>query len=327
MANRSLKRPYNDPRRIFPTTLSFPNVQLDAKGCYELDFKDLHLILTKNTQVSLSELYVDMEYMHNVIKDTRYVETTDWASSSSSSSSSSTPTKKPGKYNYDRFSKSRWIFKSETDPTDDKIKKFYYPTSRVASVSHLVRLLDFVLSDKKIRFLCHQGKNEMVWMADSKCQSISIDVRTARCLGLLRTDGSIPHLALMLKPAELTFTLTERLRIARKNDGKEIKMHIPTHKDTIIWNYISDQSFQEMIASVDIMKTQFTGTTLTKTLATIPVRPEVDKLVYNPWSAHWTDVETGSKNKIKLSFHDATGKAFSHLPLTFVLKFRKKIVA
>ena len=82
-----------------------------------------------------------------------------------------------------------------------------------------------------------------------------------------------------------------------------------------------------MIASVDIMKTQFTGTTLTKTLATIPVQPEVDKLVYNPWSAHWTDVETGNKNKIKLSFHDATGKVFSDLPLTFVLKFRKKMVA
>ena len=241
MASRSLKRPYDDPRRILPTTLSFANVQLDANGCYEMDFKDLQLVLTKNTQVSLSELYVDMEYMHNAPKDTRYVETKDFASASSSSSSSSTPTKKPGKYNFDRFSKSRWTFKSETDASDDKIKKCYYPTSRVASVSHLMRLLDFVLSDTKIRFLSHRGKNEMVWMADSKCQSISIDVRTARCLGLLRTDGTIPHLALMLKPAELTFTLTKRLEIKRKNDGKEIKMHIPTHKESIIWNYISDQ--------------------------------------------------------------------------------------
>ena len=68
---------------------------------------------------------------------------------------------------------------------------------------------------------------------------------------------------------------------------------------------------------LDCMKTQFTGTQLTKTLAVVAIQPKQDKLVYNPWSADWKKVEEGDKNHIALSFTDTTGKPFNNLKLSF----------
>ena len=336
MDNRYLKRSYEDPRKIFPTTLTFPNVQLDGQGRYTLDLKDFQMVLTNQTQISLSECYVDMEYMHNIVEETRFVEIVDFppkASSGKSTPKANKPVKgndKPGRPDFFRFSEKSIKVKSEKRSDNALKTKFYYPSIRVATVKHLIDLLDFLLYDQKVRFSASGVKNELIFMADSECQSISLDARTARCLRFLRADNSIPTLLQNQHKGNITFTLTDqnsRLKLERVKAKQELKIEIPIREDTVIWNFISESSFQDMIVSVDIMKQQFTGTTLTKTLSTITIHPEQTKLVYNPWSAHWVDVESETKNRVELQFHDTTGKPFSNLPLTFVLKFRKKIVA
>ena len=333
MSSRYMKRSYDDPRKIFPTTLTFPNVQLDAQGRYTLDLKDFEMVLTNQTQISLSECYVDMEYMHNIVEETRFVEIVDFPSKASSGKSTPKPVKdndKPGRPDFFRFSQKSIKVKSEKRSDNALKTKLYYPSIRVATVKHLMDLLDFLLYDQKVRFSASGVKNELIFMADSECQSISLDAKTARCLGFLRADNSIPTLLQNQNKGNITFTLTDqnsRLKFERMKAKQELKIEIPIREDTVIWNFISESSFQDMIVSVDIMKQEFTGTTLTKTLSTMTIHPEQTKMVYNPWSAHWVNVESGTKNRVSLQFHDTTGKPFSNLSLTFVLKFRKTIVA
>ena len=329
-----LKRSREDPLLVRPTVLSFPNVQLDENGGYRLDLKNYKLRMGKQMEVSLSEMYVDTEDIHNISEKTRFVKTTGFTQPSSSSPSPSpTPSGQPSMSKNKRrpdfclFSRSEHRIVSEINSNNKKEKTIYYPTCRLATLKHVCEMLHYILESEGVIFTARRDECEMVFTANSEIEKINFDLATARILGLLRSDLTTPTLTSAKYQDDLSWNTDDntddaRLTLGRKKGKAELKIRLPYDPNQIVWNYISEESSQKIVVGFDCMKTPFTGTQLTKTLAVVTIEPKQDKLVYNPWSSNWKKVEEGEKNHIMLSFTDTTRTLFKNLKLSFTLVFR-----
>ena len=60
------------------------------------------------------------------------------------------------------------------------------------------------------------------------------------------------------------------VRIARHEDVKSgLTIELPFNRHHIVWNDVSDDSFQVIVVALDVMHGVFTGSQFTKTLATV----------------------------------------------------------
>ena len=268
-----LKRSRQDPLLVQPTALSFPNVQLDENGGYRLDLKNYKLRMGKQMEVSLSEMYIDTEDIHNISKKTRFVKTTHFTQPPTPTPSpSSTPSVKPSKvkpkqrHDFFLFSKSKHRIISEIKSNNNKEKTIYYPTCRLATLKHVCEMLHYILESEGVVFRARNDECEMVFTANSEIEKRNFDLAMARILGLLRSDLTTPTLMSAKYQDDLSWTIVDankddaRLTLSRKKGRGELKIRLPYDPDQIVWNYISEESSQEIVVGLDCMKTQFTGT-------------------------------------------------------------------
>ena len=80
---QATKRQRMDPNIFKPSNLTFTNVTLDDKGFFHVDLEDRRMMISKTTEMTLSELHVDMLDIHNVKRDTRFVKTRQFKGTSS----------------------------------------------------------------------------------------------------------------------------------------------------------------------------------------------------------------------------------------------------
>ena len=171
-----LKRGRQDPLLVRPTVLLFPNVQLDEK-----DLKDYKLRMGKQMEVSLSEMYVDTEDIHNISEKTRFVKTTRFTQPPSSTPSpSKTPSGQPSKVkpkqrpDFFLFSRSKHRIVSEINSNNKKEKTIYYPTCRLATLKHVCEMLHYIIESEGVIFTARRDECKMVFTANSeKEKSIS----------------------------------------------------------------------------------------------------------------------------------------------------------
>ena len=171
-----LKRGRQDPLLVRPTVLLFPNVQLDEK-----DLKDYKLRMGKQMEVSLSEMYVDTEDIHNISEKTRFVKTTRFTQPPSlTPSPSKTPSGQPSKVkpkqrpDFFLFSRSKHRIVSEINSNNNKEKTIYYPTCRLATLKHVCEMLHYIIESEGVIFTARRDECKMVFTANSeKEKSIS----------------------------------------------------------------------------------------------------------------------------------------------------------
>lgn len=322
---QATKRQRMDPNIFKPSNLTFTNVTLDDKGFFQVDLEDRRMILSKTTEMTLSELHVDMLDIHNIKRDTRFVKTRQFKGTSS-------PPTSPIKAD---ASKPQFMFaptyKVNTEfDNKSRMSTTYFPDCKIATLGELCRVLSYILSDKHIEFRVENNKCVLHFTSNCDEDLIDFDVATARMLGLCKSDGTPPLIIQSMYGADLKWLSTsdpttgERIRISllRKKGKGDLSIELPYSASRVVWNYISDDSPQFMFVSTGLTRTQFTGTKMTNTLAVVPITPLKAKLDYEPYSADWKRVEPSPINKFSLNFHDTRGVGFSNLKLSFVLQFR-----
>ena len=323
---QATKRQRMDPNVFKPSNLTFTNVTLDDKGCFQVDLEDRRMILGKTTEMTLSELHVDMLDIHNVKRDTRFVKTTQFTSASSPPTS---PTRADANKPQFMFAPT---YKVNTEfDSKSRVTTTYLPDCKIATLGELCRVLSYILSHKHIEFRVeNNNKCVLHFTSHSNEELIDFDVATARMLGLCKSDGTPPLIIQSMYGAELKWLSTSdpttgettRISLHRKKGKGDLSIELPYSASRVVWNYISDDSPQFMFVSSGLTRSQFTGTKMTNTLAVIPITPLKAKLDYEPYSADWKRVEPSPINKFSLQFHDTRGVGFSNLKLSFVLQFR-----
>ena len=322
------KRQRMDPNMFKPSNLTFTNVTLDNNGCFHVDLEDRRMLLSKTTEMALSELHVDMLDIHNIKRDTRFVKTRQFKGTSSP------PTSR--KFFKADASKPQFMFaptyKVNTEfDSKSRMSTMYLPDCKIATLGELCHVLSYILSHKHIEFRVENNKCVLHFTKHCDEELIDFDVDTARMLGLCKSDGTPPLILQKMYDAELKWSMTTdpddskkviRISLLRKKGKGDLSVELPYTASRVVWNYISDVSPQFMLASTQLIRTQFTGTKMTQTLATIPINPLNAKLDYEPNSADWKRVEPSPINRFSIQFHDTRGVGFASLKLSFVLQFR-----
>ena len=281
-----------------------------------MDLEDRRMILSKTTEMTLSELHVDMLDIHNIKRDTCFVKTRQFKGTSSPPTS---PTKADASKPQFMFAPTYKV-NTEFDSTS-RMSTTYFPDCKIATLRKLCHVLSYILSDKHIEFRAENNKCVLHFTSNCNEDLIDFDIATARMLGLCKSDGTPPLIIQSMYGADLKWLSTsdsitgERIRISliRKKGKRDLSIELPYSASRVVWNYISDDSPQFMFVSTGLTRTQFTGTKMTNTLAVVPITPLKDKLDYDPYSADWKRVEPSPINKFSLNFHDTRGVGFSNL--------------
>ena len=321
---QATKRQRMDPNIFKPSNLTFTNVTLDDKGFFRVDLEDRRMMLSKTTEITMSELHVDMLDIHNIKRDTRFVKTRQYKGTSSPPSSPSKPDAGRPQFMFAPTYKVNTEFDSKS-----RMSTTYFPDCKIATLGELCHVLSYILSHKHIEFRVENNKCVLHFTSNCDEDLIDFDVATARMLGLCKSDGTPPLIIQSMYGAELKWSSTsdpttnKRIRISLlRKKRKDLSIELPYTASRVVWNYISDDSPQFMFVSTDLVRAQFTGTKMTHTLAVAPITPLKAKLDYEPYSADWKRVEASPINKFFLHFHDTRGRGFSNLKLSFVLQFR-----
>lgn len=335
-----------DVNSIVPSVLDFSNVQTDENGYLEVDLGIRRLILSRSTEMCLSELHTSMSNIINIQANTRHVTTIKYTDSPTPSvGSDGSRIITPGRHSGSRPGGSRPGFQERPDTIftpNYEVQADYeaadaparstttqFPNCKVATLEELCNILTYILDQLHITFTVEDHQCSMVFLADSDEESIEFDVRIARVLGLCRVDGSDPVVTSTMFGNVLQWSRSGsgndmRIKITRTTSKGYLKIILPHSKTFPAWNFISSLSSQALFVSSDLVEPSFTGTKITQTLAIAPIDPVKDKLHYEPYSADWKKVNTANGNNFRLFFQDSTGKPFANLPLTFVLQFRNR---
>ena len=75
----------------------------------------------------------------------------------------------------------------------------------------------------------------------------------------------------------------------------------------MVWNDVSDDSFQVIVVALDVMKHVFTRSQFSKTLTMVEFDFTQAVVNFRPQWADWKRIEPGSYNRLQLKFHDPRG--------------------
>lgn len=321
----------DDPNKFIPSTFHFSNVQTNDEGDFTVDLGIRSMLLSRSTEVCVSELYTDMRNIINIRANTRHVKTLKYSGSEDPDvdDDSKIRNHRPGfKDNVETmFEPNYQVEASYSQPSQETTVNF--PDCKVASLQELCTILTYMLDQLYIRFVVNDVTCSMEFMADSDEESIEFDLRVARVLGVCRLDGSAPVLMQTMYGNELEWSSSgsgddTRIKLKRKTPKGYLKIILPHNKSFPAWNFISSMSPQALFVGSDLIQRVFTGTKITETLAIVPIDPKKDKLNYDPYSADWKKVKTSFTNVFTLHLQDSTGRPFRNLPLSFVLQFRTR---
>ena len=92
----------------------------------------------------------------------------------------------------------------------------------------------------------------------------------------------------------------------------------------MVWNDISEDSFQVIVVALNMMQHIFTGSQFTKTLAKVEFNFTKSVVSFEPRWADWKRVKPSTYNPMLLEFHDTSGRPFKNTTLTLVLKVKKQ---
>ena len=316
---QATKRQRMDPNTFKPSNLTFTNVTLDDKGFFQADLEDRRMILSKTTEMTLSELHVDMLDIHNIKRNTRFVKTRQFTGTAPPPVVPKTVDANTPQFMF----APTYTVKTEFD-SKSRVTTTYFPDCKIATLGELCRVLSYILSHKHIELRVENNKCVLHFTSNCDEDLIDFDVASARMLGLCKSDGTPPLIMQSMYGADLKWLSTanhvpkERIRtsLLRKNGKGELSIELPSAASRVVWNYISDDSPQFMFVSTGLTCTQFTGTKMTNTLAVVPITPLKAKLDYDPHSADWKRVEPSPINKLSLNFHETRGIGFSNLKLS-----------
>ena len=97
----------------------------------------------------------------------------------------------------------------------------------------------------------------------------------------------------------------DKVRITCHEDMKSgLIIELPFNHHHVVWNDVSDDSFQVIVVALDMMHRVFTGSQFTKTMAMVNF--DVTQPMVN-FRSQWADlkcVEPGIYNRLRLEFHD-----------------------
>ena len=325
---QTIKRQRMDPNIFKPSNLTFTDVTLNEKGFFHVDLEDRRMMLGKTAEMTLSELHVNMLDIHNIKGNTRFVKTRQWAGSNPPPS-----IPKPIDLRKPQFMFAPSYTVKTAFDSKERVTTTYLPDCKIATLGELCHVLSYILSHKHIELRVENNKCVLHFTSDCDEELIDFDVATVRMLGLCKSDGTPPLILETMYGAELKWSSTKvqqadgskkitRISLLRKKGKKDLSIELPYTANRVVWNYISEESPQFMFASTELVRTQFTGTKMTQTLAVVPINPLKAKLDYEPYSADWKRVEPSPINRFSIQFHDTRGVGFANLKVSFVLQFR-----
>ena len=155
-----------------------------------------------------------------------------------------------------------------------------------------------------------------------------MDVTHAQCLRLLRHDKLTPLLLQVRHTGEMTWTTGDlgdnlNLRLTCVDTSKDVTIWLPFFKHRFVWNPVSSSSFQMLVVGLNKMKRTFTGTELSKILASVPVDPSQVQVDFNLQFASWKRLQAGRHSQFILDDHDTSGRPLKNVTLSLILKFQK----